>query len=247
MSEKESIIIKIRKLMERASKTNFEAEAQSSMLMAQKLMIKNGLSMAEVELTEKETKKEVLDESISITKTRQAWKESLAMIIAKNFRCEIYIRKSRKEMYTTKKGEYRYSRVVQLVGLKEDVEIAQEVFKYAVISVENLWKNYLEERKRAVGRDIPVTESFTMWKSYVGGFLRGLSDKFDEQVKTEGWGLVLVKDALVIKKMEDLHLKKGTASRANLSGDADASYRGYKDGKNFNADKKQEEPKQIKR
>ncbi|MDF9408503.1 hypothetical protein L7E55_09055 [Pelotomaculum isophthalicicum JI] len=73
---------------------------------------------------------------------------------------------------------------------------------------------------------------------YIIGFLNGLRDKFKEQVESKGYALVLVKDALVVKAVEDKKLKSGRTSRIVMAGSTGAREAGYREGRKFNEKRK---------
>ena len=93
-------------------------------------MAEQGLPMAEIEISQ-ETGKEKQVEDICISeKRRNTWFEkSLAGIIGENFRCHPY----------AVLGEGIY-----FIGLKEDVEIAKEVYLYALNTMLYLPNNYVK-------------------------------------------------------------------------------------------------------
>ena len=217
--DNKNILEKIKKLMSRAEKTTFEAEAQASILLAQKLMVENGISQKDLSFDEAQ-EKEVLNSTAYNGGRRVAWRSMLANILADNFRCSMYS--------VTGRGTYR----LQVLGLKEDVHIFMEVFAGTNKAIEKLSKTYTKARKDSEG--LTQKEANTVKNSYIGGFLRGLKAQLQEQVKQNDWGLILVKDALVVEAVEKLNLKTARPSKARYFGDRDASQRGYNDGYNHN-------------
>lgn len=218
-------IDKIRKLLAKTKNNPLEDEVNTAFLLAQKLMVKWGIEMSEVSLNE--DLKEVLEIEVEGEAARIPWKTSLAYIIASNFRCTTYYKIYKKVV------NYRTSskRQIVFIGLKNDVEIATEVYKSAVSYI--LWgmdkcyqKFYLSGKySRGIRGD------------YVTGFLRGLKEKFQEQVKEEGWGLVLVRDAVVdefFKNIEKDFVKtRRCTAKVLTQNNLEAQRMGYKDGKNF--------------
>lgn len=123
MTERDNgkIIDKVKKLLALTG-SPYADEAEAAMLKAQELLLKHGLTISEVETAEKPTVKEVAGEEVSTGRKRSAWWEKiLAGIIGDNFRCIAYYRRKKPGFY--------------FLGLKEDVEVAKEVFSYAVIVI----------------------------------------------------------------------------------------------------------------
>lgn len=277
--EREKVIEKIKKMLMTTTENGAsEEEAQAFMLRAQKLMVKHGLSMSDIE-TEGQSDKEVVEEPGSDYERRVWWKGSLANIIAENFRCYTFFT-------NYGNGVMR----VKFLGLKEDVEIAIEVFKYASEIIPYHAKKYVNKRKKELEqkagvnfkKDFKTTEEIIEWalkrnhltqgqlssleyaygkdekifkmrlimrikdnmgitvdgtalrNDYIAGFLSGLADKFKEQVESNEWGLILVKDADVQQAYDNLNLRTTRATSAKALGDQHARASGYKQGKAFN-------------
>jgi hypothetical protein len=156
------IIDKVQKLLSRAEGNPFEAEAQTCILKAQKLMAEHHLSTADV----------------------------------------------------------------SFIGLKEDVELSQQVFGYAVIAINFNAAEYMKQYKHS-GKSTKGVKN-----TYIDGFLTGLKEQFAEQVACCGWGLVLVKDVAVENALNKLRLQK-TSSSASLASNEQARSSGYRAGKSF--------------
>ncbi|TEB15149.1 hypothetical protein Psfp_02325 [Pelotomaculum sp. FP] len=211
----ERIIEKIRKLLS-LTKSNYREEAEAALLKAQELMAQHGLTMTEVgSQKDKGEDKQVVDTCIS-EKHRNTWYEKrLSAIIGENFRCHPYV--------TLGRGIY-------FIGLKDDVEIAKEVFLYALATMVHLASEYAKRWRASGLRGIK--------NDYMKGFLNGLRDKFKKQVESKDYALVLVKDALVVKAVEDKKLKKARVSRIATGESASAWQAGYFDGRNFDEKRK---------
>jgi Protein of unknown function (DUF2786) len=217
----ESVIKKIQKALALANdnKKNPE-ESETAMLMAQKLMAKYQLSMNDVEVAD-DSKQAIEGDGTDYTRL-QWWMKIVANIIADNFKCYCYLRTSNKK-----------SKIIFL-GLEHDVEICKMVYKFALSSIKYQADNYI--RRSGVNGDRAYTVAVK--NDYIAGYIQGLKDKFKEQVNKEEWGLVLVKDALVEQKFNELKLRSGRASQRSSKGDAEAQMQGYNDGKNFSHKKK---------
>jgi len=160
-----------------------------------------------VEEKEDNVSKILIDESQRVV----WWKGTLAMIIADNFRCVAY--KSRSGIH--------------LIGLEEDIAIATEVYNYAVRIIDVQSKKFAKNHSYLAGTATQIKNDF------ITGFLNGLRDKFKEQVKSQNYGLVLIKSNAVIKAVEEMKFRKAQRSKVSMGGDISARQAGYQQGKNF--------------
>ena len=207
-SEQESVLNKVKKLLSLANNNSCIEEAENSMLKAQELLAKYSLTMQDlVEEKEDNVSKILIDESQRVV----WWKGTLAMIIADNFRCVAY--KSRSGIH--------------LIGLEEDIAIATEVYNYAVRIIDVQSKKFAKNHSYLAGTATQIKNDF------ITGFLNGLRDKFKEQVKSQNYGLVLIKSNAVIKAVEEMKFRKAQRSKVSMGGDISARQAGYQQGKNF--------------
>ena len=212
------VIDKVKKLLALTG-SPYADEAQAAMLKAQKLLLMHGLTISEVQAAEESAVKEVADEEVSIGGKRNNWWEKiLSKIIADNFRCVAYYRRNKPGFY--------------FLGLKEDVEVAKEVFSYAVVVIRHLSSQYV---KAAFYRDQGKAR---IKNDYIIGFLEGLRVKFAAQVSSKCLSLMLVKDDAVVKAADNKKLKKDRRSRICAARDADAIAAGYRDGEEFDPERK---------
>lgn len=217
MAEK-NIISKIERLLALAGNNPSEAEAHVAMLKAQKLMAEYNLDMAQFQDKPQEKKEAVTEYFKGYHNT--GWAISLAKVICDNFRCNI-LRAS------------GYGLV--FVGLKEDVAICKAVFTFASNTLD---KNMMKLRRQYRKQGLP-TDGIS--GDYAAGFIAGLKAKYKEQVEENNWGLVLVKDALVEQKTQDIinpKRKARSGNNLNRSWDIGLYTKGYLDGKNLGADQK---------
>lgn len=209
MDVKESIIDKVRKVLA-LTHSNIDGEAKAALLMAQKLMAEHHLVMADVASVDK-TIKQVVDDGV-FESARMPWfYGKTARIIADNFRCYAYINRG-----------YR-SKTIQFIGLKEDVDLAKMVFSSALEMMNYHAKKYMKDN-HLTGAGIRNT--------YIGGYMVGLKEQFDEQVKHNDWGLVLVKDAEVKSVYDKLNLRS-VRSKVRMTGDQHAQASGIDQGRQF--------------
>ena len=219
---KEKIIDRIRKLLALATSSN-ENEAQSAMLMAQKLMAQHNIEMSQVE--DAPVDHEVVEEEADKKRHRTKWKRKLADVVAHNFKCDIFFR-----------GNGSYATI--FVGKKESIEICKSVYNAAVLFIDKEFSKYWnEEGKWLSGFDgtrieRALSDSIVMKDSYARGFIHRLQERFEEQnvkAEQEGWGLVLVKDADVVAHMEAKVFSGKGVSVGASSIDSKSLQQGYRD------------------
>lgn len=219
--DREKVMKRVQKLLNLATGNPNENEAQNALLKAQAYMAEHNISMKEVSDVEAPTiKKEVKESQTKYFK--HAWyKKGLASLIANNFRCFHFYRHS---------GSGKTS--IVFFGLKEDAELAQTMYEFAVQAIEWNADQYVKEaRKERYIRDATGVKN-----DYMKGFIRGLSEKFRNQVKEMSLALVLVKDEALVEAHKALKLRKGSASKGGVSaGDSDAYEAGKQKGKSFEA------------
>lgn len=217
------IIRKVRKALALAKDTPSDSESQTAMLLAQKMMAEHSLSMSDIEIASDKPSQKVTNDSVVEAGRIHWWQKTLSTIIADNFRCYAIIYKG---MGSSK---------MVFLGKENDVELAKEVYMFAEAMIKSLSKDYVK------GRGIKGNRAYTqaIKNDYITGFLKGLKDKFKEQVEKEGWGLVLVKDTDLVKHYNELGTKKSRSSSSHLRrGDDDAVNSGYNDGKRFDQNRK---------
>ena len=212
------IMEKIKKMLALSKNNPSSEEAATALLMAQKLMVKYNLTMEEVEDQPEEAKEAKADYSVC-TGANTAWKVRLAKILGNNFRTEVL----------------KCGTGFCFIGMEQEVQLT--------ISLFNLATDIIDKGMKKVRRDARKKGYTTngLAGDYVSGFLKGLQDKFAEQVEKEGWGLVLVKPEAVVKKTEaltDPKAKPATVSdKLGRRGNWDAFQAGYQAGKNLNSQK----------
>lgn len=213
----EKLLAKIHNLFKLAEGNTNENEAQNAMLKAQQIMAQNGIEQSEIRQIFKP--KEVLQENISEPRKLSWWEKQLSMVIAKNFRCEIFIRKQR----------YTGSTIVFL-GLKDDVQLAKMVYNFASLAIENDITKFVKQYKRN-----HVVYNVGIKNDYIAGWLKGLEAKYNEQVSKNGWGLVLVKDPLVKQELNKIKLRKGQSSSISRGSDKQVYGKGFEQGNRFSS------------
>jgi len=218
--QQETILTKVKKLLALAENNTSADESQNSFLKAQMLLLKHGLTMNDVAESGNVNTKNVLNTSIDESSRMLWWKKSLAHIISNNFRCKSFT-------------SFRTANTrICIIGLEEDVNIATEIYNCAVRTVEHQSKLYVKLNKKN-GKSAGLKNDFII------GWLKGLEDKFKKQVESvKEYGLILVKDALVVAEVEKMKLRTGQRSKIKANRDEDARNAGYRQGNSFNGNSK---------
>lgn len=215
--DRERVLERIRGCLNIARDTNFEHEAATAMLLAQRLLVKYGLTFTEVEGGAGRTEADdVADAAVGEPSGRLPWwHRMLASMVAGNFRCSAYLNRTRRQ--TT----------VCLIGLATDVAVAREVYQFGLRTVAEAARRYTAERKLepSLGRRVR--------NDFIHGFLTGLRDKFAEQVEANAWALVLRPDPRVAQTVAERRMRQARPSRPGFRGDGGARAAGYRRGQEF--------------
>ena len=175
---------KIRKLLALAESPE-EGEAKAALLKARQLMAEHKLREEDCRQPEK---LKVIRKTIGVTctKRKNAWLIFLSAIIARNYCCTSY-RTRKANMQTTTIG---------FVGLEDDFEICEQVFRYAADCV-------FAGQKEIASRESGMcsgNELRCLLDAYGEGFCRGVREAFARQNReNQQYGLVLV----VPKEVQD--------------------------------------------
>ena len=201
------MIEKIKKLLAKAQNTNNDHEAQSFFLKAQELMAKAGLSQEDINLEEEQ--EEVNQEIVLDKKTTCPRNLRLAIIIAKNFKCEAVTLGREK--------------AIAFIGLKKDLEIAKATFIAA--------HTYMERRRRRVYKEAlnNGTACKGFRESYTNGFLDGLKVAFENNITEKG--LMVITPEAVTEHINQFTTKKKFSVKQST--DQGVYQKGYKDGAEF--------------
>lgn len=157
MENKKTIIEKIKKIMALAENNPSENEAIAAALKAQKLM-------AEYHISEQDLGEEITESKIDglrcvVSGKTQKWKISLAIMLAKNFRCRVYLRGNDVVFY----------------GFEEDTKICQEVYyslyKIGVKLSDKLKREMRKEHGTATG----------VRNTFCSGFVAGVKSELEKQ------------------------------------------------------------------
>jgi len=212
------VISRIQKLLARR-RSSFIAEADTALLKAQALMVEHGLTMADIE--GQEINQPVLQEKI-YNSVAPIWHGKLADILATNFRCKGFWQ------YLRDNGKLK--KIMMFLGYEEDVKICVEAYRYAIF--------YINHNIRIQKKKNPrLTTGYI--NTYIDGFIFGLYTKFEEQVKKEEWGLILVTPPAVQSEFNALNVKMHSQKDTRFSNkNPSAFHKGYCDGKHFDHNQK---------
>lgn len=163
MSDKESIIERVKKLLALSTSSN-PHEAATAAALANKLILQHALSQHEL-LGTSETP--IYDkEPVFSTKRVTMWKYNLLMVLAKNYGCKVIICDKAKDIFADKfsRTETNY----RLIGAPSDIEVIKYLFSYLTMMTEILVKLNSAQHKsdRSQGKIIA--------NSYAEGIIRGI-------------------------------------------------------------------------
>ena len=155
----EKIIDKIKNLLDLANNNPNEHEALAAALKAQELMAKHNVDASVINVDE--SKDEIYHAIYSDTGKHEMkkWKLSLCGVIARNFKCKVYLSGT----------------TIIFYGYKKDAEIALEVFKFLYNTGNKLalkhWRNAKKNGKNTKG----------LMNTYLMGFIAGIKEALDKQ------------------------------------------------------------------
>lgn len=155
-TKRDEVIGRIKKLLNLAdkSKNNSDAEAESALLMAQKLMAEHDIS---IDQTSEE--KIAYANEVCRHKWNMGFRKSLASVLAKNFKCKVW---------------YKGQDVV-FMGHAFDARVAREAFEYA-------YEFILREGNRQYNKYYQMGKPTKgVFNSYAAGFIAGLKAKLGKQ------------------------------------------------------------------
>ena len=205
---KVKIIAKIKNLMELAQDNPSDEEGQTALLMAQKLMLKHDINLAQVEVQE-ETKFET---STSLGKSSRRilwWEKEIAVVIATNFRCYVI----------NQRNPYLRTSEILFFGEKEDSIMAAKIYEAALI--------YIRYRIKRLPVKTPEFKN-----SYLMGFILSLEDRFKKQVEEYGLMVLPKKEVLDDLKNEFVNLSKEEGKAPEFGFNQEAYELGKEQGEN---------------
>ena len=196
--EKDRLLKRIKKLFAIANSAS-DAESDSAMAQAQKLMAEHHIRSSEVKALEED--RDVNIKSSGIDYSNFAWQLRLALVIAENFRCRVYHTRASKRFHSCRK--------VSFLGEGEDSDIALSVFSFAIETGRIRALEHVGERRLLSRLRIDDYTLGTIKYTFLDGFVKGVGEMFSKQKeKNQQWGLVLVVPKTVEDAFDRLELAK---------------------------------------
>jgi hypothetical protein len=115
------------------------------------------------------------------------------------------------------------------IHITEDIDICISVFGYALKIINNSMKNYIKQFCNNKHKTSGIKND------YISGFLKGLKDKFKEQItQNEQYALILMTPKIVLKEVEKRNFKQARSyTKVQISNNISAKVEGYKQGQVF--------------
>jgi len=200
----ETVIRKVQKLLELAdpSKNPSEQEALSASMMAQRLLAKYNIDIAQVTGKEKE---EEIQQVVADIGSGNKWKYSLAEVVARSYCCKCF---------------YHGSEQVVFYGYQSDVLIARRVFVYLFTVGNSLARRYTKKERELYGSADGVYNSFCI------GFVQGVKNELDKNCTA----LMLVVPEKVKNSFDDFTADFKKVDHSIKLKDADAYDEGFVEG-----------------
>lgn len=165
------IVSKIKGLLAIARDAKNDSESQSAFLMAQKLMVKYHVKDENLESSQKVVYR-VIESGLRI----ENYKKLLNAIIADNFKAI---------------AEYQINSLgtsLLVFGYEKDVELCEKMYKEALSIMLYREKKFVNDFYISKGLIRKRSITCSLKYSYLAGFLNGLKDRFDDQIKNESNG-----------------------------------------------------------
>ena len=219
IDEKEKVRNKIRKLLNLSGNNPNAQEAEAAFLKAQELLLQYKIEMHEIDGNYDGIK---IIQVPSHESVNTPWARALARIFAENFAVMMFYRR----MGTR-------SNICVFFGQEEDATIACDMYDYAVVWLNKSACNYATKMRneRRIVKGVK--------QDYILGFLKGLEDKFNEQVKANAqYALVVVVPPKVKEEYKTLISGKEfntvtLSGSMSIHGSVEARAAGYQAGKSF--------------
>lgn len=246
---KTKILDLIRKVLNKSQNNPSEEEAATALLMAQRLALKHGIDMSEVEDFAPGAQSDIVQVEMDATGNMPYWHITLAVMLAKNFRVRVW-RKASTDRALRKS-------CIVFFGETRDVEIASEIYKHSLRIIPAMATAYLETQYQKVpehfrqqhkGKNKETilrlashnyySSAHGIKVSYCRGFVSGMDEKFKEQVKSCGMELMVLPSAKVEEAYaaKEQGMKRHRISQKRILGEC---YRaGLQDGKNYELNNK---------
>lgn len=211
------ILDKISKALRLGNNNTNENEAQSAILAAQRLMAKYHVSEEDVNDFLNENEKQdaqVIEENADNEMNNDKWKRRLMITISKNFRCDVF---------------YRGGKLI-IVGAKEDILVSKRVYLYAKQAILNSFKQFFKENYENYSINNSIRNKYK--REFAFGFIKGLSEKFEEQKADSELSLVVV-NPKVKEYLNNINFRGFYRSRNSYITDSYCYELGKRTGKNL--------------
>lgn len=222
---------KIKKIIAMIDGATSEGEARAASLALQRLLVANHMTMDDVDMGTVEP--EVNTQAETVGKRVPTWVKILVGVIAANYRCRYYI--------STSYGTYdlwNSRRTIDavnfiFVGEGDDAAVATGCFRATKHAIESCFKRFCAERTasgaKGFGRKSGVKNSYCL------GFIEGLEQSYEEQVKQdETMALAVVVPESVDRYMDEkLTFRKAKRTTVTVSSDQSIWDSGKTDGYGF--------------
>lgn len=221
MDDIEKIADKVKKLLALAGNNSSQAEAEQAMLAAQKLLAAHGMEMADVERAQ--PKSDIISDVSKLHVRMPWWHRALARVICDNFKCAFL------HNFDRDRDGKLIGTNIKFFGHPQDVQICKTVYQYAIIQTEYLVRLFVKRYRKLY----PHYSGAEVKNTWLQGFISGLKDKFREQVEANGWGLVVLADALTVKAKDAEVTGKTRRSTIRVSNVQEVHAAGYREGRRF--------------
>lgn len=230
--DKSEIIRKLQALFNIATEGSgaTDAEYQTALLQARKLMAKYNIEMSEVDFANGKLREAHEEDSGIMFNTRYCmWKLPLASVMAKHCACDVMMRRK----YNSKSSK------ILFVGEGENPTIVKEMFMNTVLHIENNIYKIHDELY-----DCTSMYRYSASDSYAKGFIDGLRKQYEEQDRVdESLSLILVRPESIDEffKKNDVRstVYETSSSRVHVSSKYNEGYSdGYNHGKSALTDQK---------
>lgn len=221
-TEKElSIIEKVRNLMKFTTENGAtEAEMETAIKAAQKLMMKYNLEQKDIEVSSADVNTTKVESTwVDRTETRP-FEQRLLNTLAKHFSCKIV----RNRNQATNKDSY------DVIGFKNDREALIATYDSIIAQVRVLAAKRYRESDKAISE-------FRFTTSYNNGFLEGIDEKLESDKKKgftasemKDYGLMIVKKDALVEEWVGANMKIKTSKIAVPNSDSKAHAIGKEDG-----------------
>lgn len=205
MADRETIVMRVRKLLALGRGSACAEEATSAVLMAQRLIVKYDIADGELSDGEAADIIEVPTEPLVTTRT---WRHMLAVTVAAAFRCKVWEQGNRVRPNPYGRSYMRPSMV--FYGYPQDAQAAQLAFAYLYRTGDRL-ANAQVRKMRKASRSVHGA-----YNSYITGFLTGLRSELERQSREL---MVVVPLAVTERYESEVAAKLRSVKRAQLSCD----------------------------